>query len=157
MQALGMHIFPTNLSYNAPVSNQSDRTWTLSWPAKTPSGVAIVKEVIFDADNTREGQPIVKKHIIRDTNKKLICSAEVKSVKTVPIGSPDPRAPQVFVQYPTHIVLNWPMEKFELDLNLSNVQVNQRIPEEQARRYFSRPENLGTPPVDLAQARWDFR
>jgi hypothetical protein len=153
MQALGMHVFPTNLRYNAPTVNMSERTYTLSWQATTPAGMAVVKEVVFDADDSREGRPQVKKHLIRDTNKKLICSAEIKKVNTAQIAGFDQRAPQVAVQYPTHITLKWPQENFELELSLSNIQVNQRITEDQARALFTLPTNLGQP-VDLAHAEW---
>ncbi|MGA3186349.1 MAG: hypothetical protein ABSF22_04500 [Bryobacteraceae bacterium] len=77
----------------------------------------------------------------------LLCSAEIKSVKTVPIGV-DPRSPQVPVQYPTHLVLRWEAQKYELDLRLNNVQLNQPL-DEQTRRLFIRPE-YPTQALDLA-------
>jgi hypothetical protein len=157
MQALGMHVFPPNLSYSEPKVNQSERTYTLSWPATTPNGMAVQKEVIFEADKASEGRPQVKKHLIRDNKGKLICTAEVKAVKTVPIPGPDPRSAPLQVQYPTHIVLHWEVQKFKLDLTLTNVQVNQRYSEEQARRIFSRPPDFpGAPAVDLARAKFEF-
>jgi hypothetical protein len=158
MQALGMHIFPPNLRYNEPAINTSERTYTLSWHATTPSGMTVLKEVVFEADVAREGKPQVKKHVIRDTkNNKVICYAEVKSVKSVPIPGPDPRSAPLLVQCPTQIVLHWEIQKFELDLSLTNVQVNQRFSEEQARRIFSRPPEFpGAPGVDLSRAKYEF-
>jgi hypothetical protein len=168
MEALGMHIFPKDLKYNEPKLSQSERTYTLSWPSKTPTGLAVKKEVVFDADDTlqlrgpdgRDPRPQVKKHLIRDSkNNKLLCSAEVKRVSTisVPTGGGDSRPAQVLVQYPTHLVLRWEVQNFELDLTLENVQINQRVPDEVARRLFSRPAEYTTPAIDLAKYEYSIR
>jgi len=155
MQALNMHNFPKNIQYNA-AKNQSDRTYTLSWQSTTPAGLAVKKEVIFDADEVHEGRPQVKKHLVRDSKDKLLCSAEVKAVKTIALPGADPRSTQVAVQYPTHVVLRWEVQKFELDLTIENVQVNQQFPDEQARRLFRRPE-YSTPAIDLAKHEFMIR
>lgn len=156
MQALGMHMFPKNTQYTVR-ENQADRTYILSWQSETPSKVLIKKEVVFDADDaTREGRPQVKKHLMRDSKDKLLCSAEVKKVNTVTIGGADSRSPQIPVQYPTHVVLKWEVQKFEMDLTIDNPQVNQRFREEEARRLFTRPE-YNTPAYDLAEYRFQAR
>jgi len=158
MQALGMHTFPPNTHYNEPKINPSERTYTLSWNANTPNGMAIQKEVVFEAEEARGDKPQVKKHLIRDSKNKVICSAEIKSVQAVPIPGPDARSAQISVQYPTHILLRWEAQKFELDLKLSNVQVNQRFTDEQARRIFSRPpDTASAPALDLAKYEFSIR
>jgi hypothetical protein len=161
MQALGMHKYPTNLPYVTPRLNPSDRTFTLAWPTTTPDGIAIKKEVVFDADQAKQGQPQVKKHLIRDNKDRVICSAEVKAVQTVAVASPNPRSPQpdprdqgVYIQCPTKVVLKWEAQSVQLDLNLSKVQVNQPLGDEQARRIFTRPDNVGTQPLNLAEHRF---
>lgn len=158
MQALGMHIFPNNVRYSEPVVDQKDRTYTLSWAATTPTGVPIRKEVVFDADDAREGRPQVKRHVIRDARNRILCSATIKSVATLPLYGSDPRVPQpqaqVSVQYPTHVVLHWELQKFELDLKLSDVHINQPFPPEENRRYFSFPTDYKVQPINLADYRF---
>ena len=73
--------------------DEQARTYTLSWPATTPNGVPIRKEIVFsadDADSSRD-QPQVKRHVIRDVSGNVICSAEVKKAHTVPVGGNDTR------------------------------------------------------------------
>jgi hypothetical protein len=153
MQALGMTTFPATNQYSAEV-NEKDRTYTLSWPTTTPSGMQIRKEVVFDSDDATGTRPQVKRHIIRDVKGKIICAADVKSARTIPLGSPgtDPRsATGATVQYPTQVVLRWEEQKFEMDLSLDSAQVNQQLSDEQSRRLFSRPNIPGATPVDLAR------
>jgi hypothetical protein len=157
MQALGMHKFPKDIQYNEPLLSQSDRTYTLSWQTMTPSKMAIKKEVVFDADEARDGRPQVKKHLIKDSKNKLLCSAEVKKVSSVPIGGFDQRSPQLAVQYPTHVVLRWEVQNFELDLTLERAQVNQEFSDEQKRRLFSRPAEYPTQALDLAKYEFSAR
>jgi hypothetical protein len=46
--------------------------------------VAVVKEVVFDADDATGTKPQVKKHTVRDAkSNKPICYAEVKEARTV--------------------------------------------------------------------------
>ncbi len=162
MQALGMTTYPATHQYTAEV-NEKERTYTLSWQTTTPSGLQVRKEVIFDSDDAAGTRPQVKRHVIRDMKGKIICVADVKSARTVPLGAPvapvapgtpgaDPRAATgATVQYPTQIVLRWEEQKFEMDLSLDGAQVNQQLTDEQTRRLFSRPNIPGATPVDLAR------
>ena len=93
MQALGMTKFQQNVPYEQVKLDEKARSYTLSWPATTPAGMPIRKEIVFaadDADSSRD-QPQVKKHVIRDVKGRVICTAEVKRAKTVPVGGSDPR------------------------------------------------------------------
>jgi hypothetical protein len=181
MQSLGMHVFPSptpapgptspiastsakTVKYDEPRFNSADRTYTLSWQDQTPTHIPVLKEVVFDADDTRDprdgkAKPQVRKHIIRDlrdSKQRVICTATVKSVGTAYVAQADANAPRVTVQYPTHIELKWEIEKFELDLTLSKVQVNQRFTDEQTRTWFSRP-NPGVEAIDLARYQLSMR
>jgi hypothetical protein len=153
MQALGMHIFPKSKDINYETKiNSSDRTYTLSWQSKTPTGVAIRKEVVFDVEEAHDGRPQVKKHQIIDSKtNKAICSAEVKRVQTVAIGGRDPQSTPLNVQYPIQVVLRWEIQKFELDLELEAVRVNQPFQDDDLRRLFTRPDFAGTQAFDLAK------
>ena len=95
--------------------NTSDRTVTPAWPAITPTGIAIRKEIVFDADDVRWSPAGAKARRPRQS-RQLICS-EIRAVKSVPIPRPNARSAEVPVQYPTHVVLRWEGgEKLEMDL-----------------------------------------
>ena len=55
-----------------------------------------------------------------------------------------------FVQLPTHVVLEWPQQKFVMDLRLSGETVNEDLSDRSAA-LFSRPQIRGTNPIDLAR------
>jgi hypothetical protein len=153
MQALGMMPLPPGNQYSAPPPDQKNRTYTLSWPAVTPNGTSIVKEIVFDGDDATIGnKPQVKKHIVRNAQNKVICSAEIKSVKTVQLTTTNPRTGlPLTVQYPTRVVLKWEEQKFEMDLELSGGKVNE--PLAPGSTAFVRPNISGTTAVDLADHR----
>ena len=155
MQTLGMARFPATDQYKVQPDNRN-RTYTLSWPATTPNGVSVVKEVTFDADAATGTRPQVKKHVIRDTKSKIICYAEIKEAKTVQTGATTSSGQPLAVQYPTEVVLRWEEpQKFELRLEMLSAQINQPLTQEELRRHFSRPNVPGATPVDLAHARFD--
>lgn len=157
MQALGMTaLAPTN-QYSVRIDDKA-RTYILSWPAVTPNGASVVKEIVFDGDAATGTRPQVKRHAIRDTRNKVICSAEVKQAKTVQLPTTDPRtgAP-LTVQHPTLMVLRWEEQKFEMELELKTGRVNDPPTEEATRRLFSRPTIAGTPAIDLATYREPIR
>lgn len=152
LQTLGMAHLPATNQY-APVKLDANaRTYTLSWPATTPNGVSVVKEIVFDADPATGTKPQVKKHVVRDTKGKTLCYAEVKEAKTVQTGAADAKGQPLAVQYPTTVVLRWEEpQKFELKLEVLTAQINHPLTPEEAKRHFSRPNVAGTTPVDLAR------
>lgn len=178
LQALGMTKFPTDAAYEevsaaaTPVStgggrsplravpvNERDRTYTLRWPATMPNGTQVKKEVIFAADDAdaSRNEPQVRRHLIRDLRGKLLCSAEIKSARTVPVGGTDPATGRPFVvQYPTEVVLRWEEQKFEMTLKLDSAKVNQEMTQQDMRRLFDLPNIPGANPVDLAHAKFDM-
>ena len=158
MQALGMAHLPPGGQYHTDVDARA-RTYKLSWPAKLPSGVEVRKEIIFAVDDAdpSKNQAQIKKHLIRDKRGNLICSAEVKSAKTLEAGGTDPHTNRPYVlQYPTEVVLRWEAERFEMTLKLDAAQVNQTIPPDEADRLFRLPDasRAGANPVNLAEARF---
>lgn len=156
MQALGMTTLPTTLPPGDQYSVKADdktRTYTLSWPAKTPGGARIIKEIVFAGDAAADPRPQVKKHVIRDerTNK-VICSAEIKEAKTIPLPIGPSGQPQV-VQHPTVVVLRWEEQKFEMELDLKAGKVNEPFTAEETGRLFRMPAKAGgVSPIDLARA-----
>lgn len=151
MQAFGMAHFPPTNQYAVLPPDDKGRTYTLKWPAVTPSGVSVVKEIVFDADAATGNRPQVKRHVVRDTKAKPICTAEIKEAKTVQTGT-DPQTGQpLAVQYPTKMLLRWEEQKFEMELELLNAKINQPLTPEEARRYYNRPNIPGATPIDLAK------
>lgn len=145
MQALGMTELPVTNQYRV-TPNDKDRTYTLSWPVTTPSRQQLTKEIVFDADTATGTRPQVKRHVVKDVQGKVVCTAEIKSARPVPSAGGGP-----VVQYPTHVALRWEAEKFEMDLTLGTAQVNQPPSAEQAQRIFTRPRIPNAPGIDLAQ------
>jgi len=166
MQALGMTRFavPDPNDPNAPKydvrPDERARAYVLSWPATTPNGVPIRKEIVFsadDADSSRD-QPQVKRHVIKDVRGNVICSAEVKKAHTVSVGGSDSKTGHPYVvQYPTHVVLRWEQQRFEMDLELKGGRANPPLTEEQVRSHFSKPTHYGVQPINLAEARFEAR
>jgi hypothetical protein len=152
MQALGMITYPPNNQYTAPPPDQKNRTYTLSWPTQTPSGLSVVKEVVFDGDPATGTKPQVKRHVIRDTKGKVICSAEIKRAETVRLAQTDPRTGlPLAIQHPTLVVLKWEEQKFEMELELKAGKVNEPLSRYEAAQLFTKPTIAGTSPIDLAQ------
>jgi hypothetical protein len=150
MQALGMMPLSPNNQYSAPPPDQKTRTYVLRWPATTPTGVSVVKEIVFDGDPATGSRPQVKRHVVRDTKGKVICYAEIKGAKTVDLHND----PQQAVQYPTRVALKWEEQKFEMDLELSGVKVNDMSAADAGGAMFRRPNITSVQPIDLA--RYDF-
>jgi hypothetical protein len=169
MQAMGMTRFPMapeTGSYSVAADERA-RTYTLSWPAKTPGGLEVRKEIVFAADDadSRRNQPQVKRHVVRDMKGKVICSAEVKAAKTFEVGAVQPAeaggaAPQRkrvdVAQYPTEVELRWEEQKFEMTLKLDGARVNQSMSPEDTRRLFDLPNQAGVNPINLAEARFEM-
>lgn len=147
LQALGMTTLPANATYQVK-PNEKDRTYTLHWPTTTPTNQAVTKEIVFDADTATGTRPQVKRHVMKDNRGKVVCSAEIKSAKpvlsTTEVGGP-------VVQYPTHVVLRWEEQKFEMDLTLDGAVVNQPANPAQAQRLFTRPNIPNVRAIDLAR------
>jgi hypothetical protein len=150
MQALGMATFPPNNQYTVTPDDKA-HTYTLSWPAVTPNKVPITKEIVFDGAAATGNRPQVLRHLIRDAKKKVICSAEIKTAQTIQTGGLDGPGRPMAVQYPTRVVLKWEEQKFEMDLELKNCEVNKPFTEEQSRRLFARPNVPGVPAIDMAK------
>ena len=85
-----------------------------------------------------------------DANGQRVCSAEVRAVKTITSDKNPAVAPASFVQVPTHVVLDWPQQKFVMDLRLSDEAINEDLSGRSAA-LFGRPQIRGTNPIDLAR------
>ena len=118
MQVVGMTTLPPGNEYDVKV-NDKERTYTLGWPARTPQGQAVRKEIVFDGDAATGARPQVRRHVVKDAKTgKVVCLAEVKKAQTMTVGTGP-------VQYPTQITLRWEEQKFEMDLTLGEARLNE--------------------------------
>lgn len=154
LQALGLSTFPTDQTYDPVQIDERARTYTLSWPATTPNGQPIRREVVFAVDTATGSRPQVLRHRIRDARGRTICSADIHSAHTFPTGTADPTSglPHI-VQCPQHVLLRWEQQKLEIDLRLDDARINQPWTPEQLRAEFT-PRISGAVPINLAEARF---
>jgi hypothetical protein len=146
MQVIGMTTLPPGGEY-VVTTNDKDRTYTLSWPSRTPQGQAVRKEIVFEGDPAGGNRPQVKKHLMKDAKTgKVICFADVKRAQTQPIANG-------VIQYPTQVTLRWEEQKFEMDLSLGEGKVNEQLGPDVTARRFQMPRNLGANPINLAEYR----
>jgi hypothetical protein len=151
MQALGMTTLSPTAAYSVKI-NDRDRTYTLSWVTRTPAGLEIRKEIVFDGDAAASPRPQVKRHAVRDAkSNQPICSADIKAAQSVTVSNDPTLTYPMAIQYPTRVVLRWEEQKFEMDMTLERAQVNQPLSDEVARELFSRPTISKVNAVDLAQ------
>jgi hypothetical protein len=153
LQALGMTTYDPGLAYKVD-TDVKNREHRLSWDTTTPQGVQVRREIVFDAFDTAGREPQVKRHLILTPANKLIASADVKEVATVPIGRDPQTGKPTYAQVPTRVVLSWPQQDFRMDLNLRKPTVNEALPESEKQRLFTRPAIEGTNPVNLADGRF---
>jgi hypothetical protein len=149
MSALGMTKYDPAGQYTVDV-NTREGAYVLRQKTTTRQGQPITRVTVFNADYQQGKRPVVRGLIVQDEAGRRVCSAEVKAVKTVTRDQNPAVAPAGFVQIPTHVVLEWPQQKFVMDLRLSDEAINEDLSGRSAA-LFSRPQIRGTNPIDLAR------
>lgn len=149
LQALGMK---DDYDPTAPYTVDKGRdaktpTYTLSWEARSPQGEPVRKAVEFAANKASGDRPQVVRHIIQDANRTLIASATVQRVEPVVVAGGE-------VQVPTRVVLEWPQQKYTMDLTLGEVKANETLSAQEMATYFTREEIKGVKPINLATVRF---
>lgn len=142
MAALGMVEYdPTPGNYRVDDS-RPNRTHTLTTGGTTPDGRPVIREIVFSGGENIGTQPRVRQHVIRDaTTKDVIARADIKRVTQV-------RG----VEVPTKVTLDWPQQKFKMDLDLGTPKVNEPITDADVRNWFTRPAVRDLTPINLATA-----
>jgi hypothetical protein len=149
MMALGMSPYDPNARYTVEADERRQVYW-LRQETTTRQGQPVTKTTAFNVDYQRGRRPVVRGHQILDANKAVVCTADVRAVKTIPLG-PDPAGGEKkFIQVPTRVVLEWPQQKFVMDLELRGEAVNEDL-SDRAAVLFARPQIRGTNPIDLAK------
>jgi hypothetical protein len=149
MMALGMAPYDPNANYEVE-HNTREGAYVLKQNAKTRQGQPIQRWTVMNADWDQGRRPVVRGHIIRDASGAKICTAEIKSVKTLQTPVDPATGKTGFVQVPTQVVLEWTQQKFVMDLKLSGEKLNEDLSQQQAA-LFGRPRIPGSQPIDLAQ------
>jgi hypothetical protein len=146
MQALGMHVYPTDAQYQVQTSN---RDYVLTSRTTTSTGQPVVKQTIFNTDWDRGTLPVVRRHVVADESGRVLAVADIKRVKTIGTGPNGPRDFSSFIQVPTEAVLEWPQQRFEMRLSLGKERINESL-DDRAAMLFQKPNIRGTNPIDLA-------
>ncbi len=148
MQALGMARYDPNRVYHVDTDDKA-REHALSYETTTPQGVTVRRVVVFAAEGQDGTVPQVRRHLIEDTNRQVIAVAEVKTVTRHAVRD-------AWVAIPSRIVLDYPRERFTMDLKLGKPQaVNDPISDAERQKLFTRP-NMGVTPINLATATTRF-
>ena len=152
LEALGMSTYDPNLAYTAD-ADQKDRVYTLSWDDRTPQGEAVRKVIVFSGDRESGERPQVRKHVVLDAARNVVASAEITEVERRVVPAP-PNSQQADMTYtiPTHVVLEWPQQKFKMDLTLAKPRVNEPFSDAEYNYFFRRPDIPGANEVNLATA-----
>lgn len=145
MAALGMVKYNDDPANYKVDDNAAQFTHTLVTGGQTPDGRGVVREVVFNAGENIGNRPRVRQHIVRDANtKQVIARADIKKVTRVNGG----------VEIPTQVVLEWPPQKFKMELDLSRPEVNEKITDADMRNWFARPTVRDLTPINLANAQF---
>jgi hypothetical protein len=154
MMALGMTTLDPAAEARAEARDR-DGTYVLYHKTTTRQGQPVTKATVFNVETDNGRRPAVKEHLIYDgrTDQPALARAQVKAAKTVTTNDPTGRPTQV--QIPTHVVLEWPRQKFSMEMRLSDEVVNESFSDARRRELFTRPTIRGTNPIDLA--RYEFR
>ena len=153
LQALGMTSYDPNLAYRVDTDPRNGEH-RLLFDTTTPQGAPVRREIVFAAHQAVGRQPQIKRHLILNSANKVIASAEIKEVATVPVGRDPQTGKETYAQVPTVVTLSWPQQEFRMDLTLRKPTVNERLSDAQLRDLFTRPTIDGSNPVNLADARF---
>ena len=152
LQALGMKEYDLGLNYSVDI-DQKDRVYTLSYDNRTPQGQDVRTVIVFSGDRETAGRPQIRKYVVLNPNRQVIASAEIREVREVSAELPGNSA-IVPVQVPTRVVLEWPQEKYKMDLTLGKQRVNAPMSQQEFDFFFRRPEIRGATAINLADARF---
>jgi hypothetical protein len=139
MEALGMAEYGPESKYQLDVKDKTLELWENT---KTPQGQAVRKVIVFN----RAGAAVqVPAYELRDSNGRVICSAQISEVQTFAV----PGAGSVFV--PKRVRLIWPAEQMQLKLVLNDLTLNPPLDPQMSARLFSRPTLANVQAYDLAR------
>ncbi|MGL4419401.1 MAG: hypothetical protein ACRCZF_01930, partial [Gemmataceae bacterium] len=148
LMALGMKTYSTTDVYETrPVEREG--ALLLSQKTTTRQGQPVVKNTIFNVEWDEGRRPAVRGHMIYDSRGTLITSASIKNARTITVRDPATGRP-ARVQIPTSVVLDWPTQKFSMEMVLKGEKVNEEFTAERAAQLFRRPTINGSSAIDLA-------
>jgi len=152
LQALGMKEYDPSWNYTVDI-DQKERVYLLAYDSRTPQGQDVRTTIVFSGDRETGGRPQVRKFVVLNPNRQVIASAEIREVREA-TGELPGQIGMIPIQIPTRVVLEWPQEKYKLDLSLGKPRVNVAMTPQEFDFFFRRPEIQGATSINLAQARF---
>jgi hypothetical protein len=152
MQALNMHSYPDPTTGQYTVETKG-REYVLTQRTATRNGTPITKVTVFNYDNQDGRLPVVSRHRVQDDRGQVLAAAEIRKTKVKELGTDKATGKPARVQVPTEVTLEWPQQRFRMDLTLGDERVNEDLGDRQAK-LFERPTINGTHPIDLATYRF---
>jgi hypothetical protein len=151
--ALGMTPYDPNKPYIIEKDDRT-RTYKLICDDTTSTGQRVRRITEF-AGNTSDGTtPQIRRHIIQQPDRNgwtTVTVAEIQKVQTMESGVDPSTRQKFYVQVPTQILLEWPLQKVKMDLTLGRIKLNQT----EETTLFSKPNRIdNTSPVNLADLRY---
>jgi hypothetical protein len=146
VQALGMAKYDPAKNYKVETKGS---TYELIEDT-TVQGLPVQKVTVFNARNPADAsQPQVIAHIVRDPRSgKTICQATIRRVRQATYRT---QSGEQVISYPSDVMLEWPAEQLSMNIKVGKATVNQRLTNEEERRFFTLPSWPGIKTVDLAR------
>jgi hypothetical protein len=145
--ALGIGRYDPNGKYQV-VTYRDKNYFELVEDAVSPQGQPVKKVTVFNKNTVSavRGQPQVIAYVLKDARGAVICQATVQEVQV------KDRA-----VLPRRVTLNWPAQKMEMKMTLSDVSVVNNLDPARAERLFKRSDLSNLPSFDLARRTPDGR
>ncbi|MGL6072990.1 MAG: hypothetical protein ACRC8S_02390 [Fimbriiglobus sp.] len=156
LQALGMKNYDSNKPYKVD-TDEARREHRLSYDEPTAQGIMMKHTVVFAADSMGEKNPQIRQYIIQDMAGKPVATADIKEIMTLPAGKDRVTGKEIYVQVPSLIALDWPSQKFRMELSLRDPRLNEPMDEARKQALFSKPKKASIKPVNLAKPRSTYR
>jgi hypothetical protein len=153
LQALGMATYDPNRDYTIEPSPRRG-AYYLRYTDTTATGEKVLKVTEFAAGTMTGANPQVRGHYVMtaDERRVMIAAARILKVSEHTVGTDPVSGGPAVVQLPTEVSLEWPQEKVKMDLQLSQIKVNERMTQQDFDDLFRRPRTIGAAqPVNLAE------
>jgi hypothetical protein len=139
--ALGMGHYDPNGKYQV-VAPGNKNYIELIEDAVSPQGQPVKKVTVFNKNTVypERGQPQVIAYVLRDVQGQTICQATIQEVQK-----------KDGVVLPRRLTLDWPAQKMQMKMSLSDVSVVNNLDPNRAARLFQRSDLSNLPSFDLAR------
>lgn len=139
--ALGIAHYDPNGKYQVVMPNGKNY-FELVEDTVSPEGQPVKKVTVFNKTTVaaERGQPQVIAHVLRDAQGKPICQATIQEIQK-----------KDGVILPRRVTLDWPAQKMQMKMHLSDVTVVNNLDPTRKARLFQRSDLGNLPAFDLAR------